>query len=75
MLTGFDFILGAYASGAQMQLFEFTVHHNRCRMYIRDKPPIGMPFGVANILAKNGSFPTNIALQFAVSFDFSGMIL
>jgi hypothetical protein len=75
MLTGFDFILGAYASRAQLQLFGFTIHHDRSRMYIWDKPPVSMSFGMANIFAKNGSFPTDIALQFAISFDFQGMIL
>jgi hypothetical protein len=62
-LFGFDFVLGPNATGAEFHLLGFSIHHHGSCMYIGIKTPIGMLFGMADILSKHGGFTANLALQ------------
>jgi hypothetical protein len=56
VLFGFNFVLSAQTSGAEIELLKLAVNHNRSRMDIGVKPAIGMPFGMADILTKHRAF-------------------
>ena len=68
-LFGSNFILGSQAAGADLDLFHFAINHDGCCMDIGIEPPVGMAFGMANILTEHRCFTANFALQDRNSFD------
>jgi len=56
-------ILGAEASGADVDFLLAPFYHNCCAMNIREPFSIGTSFGVAYIMAELSSFTANLALH------------
>jgi hypothetical protein len=61
-LAGY-FILGAEASGADIDFSFPSLYHNRSTLDIRQPAPEGMLFGVAYAMPELGSFTANFALH------------
>jgi hypothetical protein len=47
-------MLGAQASGTQVETLELTVYRHRGRVYVRYPAAFGMPFGMTHIMAELG---------------------
>jgi hypothetical protein len=62
-------MLGAQASGTQVEALELTVYRNRGRVNVGYPAAVGMPFGMTHIVAELGCFTAYIALQSNCSFD------
>jgi hypothetical protein len=63
VLFGFGLIMGAQASGAQVDLLHLAFDHDGSRMNIGSKGPVGMAFRMADILAEHRCFSANFTLQ------------
>ncbi len=61
-LAGY-FILGAEASGADVDFSFLSLYHNRSSLDIRQPAPEGMLFGVAYIMSELSFFTANFALH------------
>jgi hypothetical protein len=68
-LLSFDFVQGAQTAGADFDMLHFAVDHDGGCMNISIEPPVGMAFGMADILTEHRRFVTNFALQYRNSFD------
>jgi hypothetical protein len=68
-------MLGAQAPGAQVEALELTIYRNRGRVYVGYPAAVGMPFGMAYIVAELGCLTAYITLQSSCSFDSSKNLL
>ena len=66
-LTG-DFVLGAEASGADVDFSLPSLYHNRSSLDIRPPAPEGMLFGMAYAAPELNLFAANFALHWNFSF-------
>ena len=62
------FVLGAEASGADVDFSFLSLYHNRSPLDIRQPAPGGMLFGMAYTAPKLNSFTANFALHRNFSF-------
>jgi hypothetical protein len=62
-------MLGAQASGTQVEALELTVYHHRGRVDIWYPAAVSMPFGMTHIMTELGRLTAQIALQYSRSFD------
>ena len=70
-LTGFNFVLGPDASGAEMELFGLSFHHYRRGMNVGFEATIGMPLRMADVLAERRCLSTDITFQGIFSSGFN----
>ena len=56
-------MLGAQASGTQVEAYLFALFYQGSRMDIRHPAPFGVPFRVADIMAEPGRFATQITFH------------
>jgi hypothetical protein len=62
-LLGTNFVLGANASGAQLQVLRLAFDSNGSGMNIRIEAPVSMSFRMAYVMSVSRYFPTNFTLQ------------
>ena len=61
-------MLGAQTPSAQVEAFWLTIYSDSNRMNIGHPATLGVTHGVAYIMAELGRLPTQIALQYFISF-------